>query len=126
MREIPDLFDGIDLTDSWVLNIEASPRRVVMTVDFSLQPSHRRYHPPLPGDYAYYERGRLSISGVDELWWRHQPKFPARDVTGEIDYGNIDNLEMTANSWIFEGSLGTLTVTGEPLPVIEISFDEGE
>jgi hypothetical protein len=90
--ELPGLAD-IYLEDSYVLGVEARPAELRFLVDFVLTPSHEQYRPPPPGDQHCYRKGWLIFKGVTRLLWADQGAPPARDASGELDWGNIDEYE---------------------------------
>lgn len=105
------------LEESYVLDIEAHPSRVDFRVEFVLTPGHPDYRQPSP-DEAYCARhGWLRFSGVTRCLWSDQGAPPARDATGEIDFGNIDSLEWDQTQYSLEGDWGRMELTAEQVDV---------
>lgn len=100
----------IQLDESYVLGITASPGRLAMDVDFFLTPSHPHYQVPAIGEYGCYERGELVFENVTSIRWSGQGLLPARDLTGETDYGHIDSFESAGGEYSLGGDWGQLDV----------------
>src|SRR6266511_1230258 len=82
--------DGLNLfyfEDSWVLDVVARPGLLTIDLDAVLLPAHPEYVAPSPGEQYCYRRGELRLEGVADLQWIGQGLPPARDATGEFDYG---------------------------------------
>lgn len=107
----------IYLEDSYVLAIEARPGQLRFTLEFVLTPRHPDYRPPRQDEQHCYRRGELIFGGVTALRWTGQGSPPARDATGEIDYGNIDTYEWDAASDRLTGEWGRIEVTAASVSV---------
>ena len=114
--EIPSLA-AILLEESYVLDIEAHPASVQFSVDFVLTPEHPEYCPPGADESYCCRRGWLRFSGVTRCLWANQGAPPARDATGEVDYGNIDSFAWDTASYLLEGDWGHMELIAERLEV---------
>jgi len=110
MQPYTDLAElaGVFLEESYVLDIEARPGRVKFDLDFVLTPEHPNYTAPAVGEQFCFRRGSLEFEGVRRLIWSDQGAPPARDATGEIDFGNIDSLTFDEVGFVLEGSWGRM------------------
>jgi hypothetical protein len=78
------------LEDSYVLGVTATPGTLDVELDIVLTPEHPEYSPDHPGEQHCYRRGHLRFRNVSYLLWDAQGSVPARDVTGETDFGCVD------------------------------------
>jgi hypothetical protein len=101
------------LEESYVLDIEAHPAILEFRIDFVLSPEHPDYRQPHPDETYSTHRGWLRFSGVSSCVWSDQGAPPARDATGEIDFGNIDSLEWDNASYRLEGDWGRMEIAAE-------------
>src|SRR5215213_7505696 len=88
-QALPSL-SNLYLEDSYVLALEPTAQRVVLTVEAVLISAHPHYHPPGPNEQYCYERGQLIFPNVRQLRWIASTRQPSIDASGELDYGNID------------------------------------
>lgn len=109
--------EAILLEESYVLDIEAHPTRVEFTMDFVLTAEHRDYRSPLAGETYCTRRGLLSFSGVTRCLWSNQGAPPARDATGEVDFGHIDSLLCDLTGFALEGDWGHMDLLAERVDV---------
>lgn len=118
--------EHVYLPDSWVLSIETDGLSFVSFVlDAVLQPEHPLYyHPPLPGEQYAYGRLRWRLTG--DVHWNEGPNLehPARDASGEVDFGNIDSWIRSGSNDCLEGEWGNVLVCDavhsvEALPRVE-------
>lgn len=99
------------LEDSWVLDIVASPGLLTIAIDLVLTSEHPDYGPPRPGEQHCYRRGEIRFTDVTNLEWAGQGVIrPARDASGEIDYGNIDALSSDGGTYSLAGDFGSIRV----------------
>jgi hypothetical protein len=108
--ELADLKE-IYLEDSWVLGIVAEPGEICFRVDFVLTERHPVYSRPKPDEQYCYRRGILVFEKVSKLVWTEQGSPPARDATGEIDFGNIDAMTFQDDAFELEGDWGSMKLT---------------
>ncbi|WP_019137607.1 hypothetical protein [Cellulomonas massiliensis] len=107
------------LEDSWVLDVTARPGALVLRLDFVLLESHRAFTAPLPGEQYCYRSGVLRFPNVRRLTWSDQGRPPARDATGEIDYGSVDTLLIGDDRHSLVGDFGNIEVSSAA-PVVEL------
>jgi hypothetical protein len=105
------------LEESWVLRIIALPGQVEYDVEFVLSPFHPDYVPPRDGEMFCYRKGRLLFGAVSDLRWSGQGEAPARDASGELDFGNIDSMVVDGSRFELSGSWGEMTVIAEVIDV---------
>jgi hypothetical protein len=98
------------LEDSWVLDVVARPGILAIALDVVLLAEHPDYEAPLPGESYCYRRGELRLEGVSSLHWVGQGLPPARDASGELDYGGVDSLEFDHDAYSITGNFGKIVV----------------
>jgi hypothetical protein len=112
--EMPE-FDGLDLTESYVLGWAVTPEGLRFDLDIALAPSHPDYTPPPTRERDCYRRGTLlfpaahSIRGLAET----SQVVGAIDLSGERDYGTFDHLEANGGTFRLEGEFGTVTLLSD-------------
>ena len=112
---------GLYLEDSWVLGVEAHDSGITFDLDAVLTEEHPLYRVPRPDEQYCYRRGTLRIDGA--VSFRASDAPPARDASGELDYGNIDAFTaIGGDRWRVQGEWGIAEVTG---PKVRVSL-EGE
>ncbi len=104
---------GFLLEESYVLDIQAGPSSVRFALDLVLTPEHPEYSDPASGEQYCYRRGRIEFLGVRRLRWTAQGAPPARDVSGELDYGNIDFFSYSDSGYELEGSWGRMELQAD-------------
>ncbi|MBO0898428.1 hypothetical protein J1G42_00425 [Cellulomonas sp. zg-ZUI222] len=115
-----DALRDLYLEDSWILDVVARPGIVELTADFVLLESHPLYRTPAAGEQYCYQRGTLRFAGVRSLSWEHQSEVcPAVDATGERDYGSIDTLDRSADTFTLIGDFGRMVIDA-PEPSVEL------
>lgn len=105
------------LEESYVLGIQARPGFLAWEMDLALNVDHPLYRPPSPNERHCYRRGRLEFSQVVELHWVEQGTPPARDATGQLDYGSIDSLDVNGSLYAITGDFGRISVTASDLSI---------
>ncbi len=118
-------FDGLDLTESFILSWEHRENLLRFEVDFVLTEDHPAFHPPIPGEWACFRRGALEFPNVRSL--TGLPSMagvrPAVDATGAHDYGHFDTfVESAPARFEVSGDFGTFSVESD-LPVIVLPSD---
>ncbi len=110
-------FRGIDLNDSFVLGWSHEGKSVMFELEASIWPESNHYLPPKPNEYTCYRRATLSFENVSEctglLSMNSAPK--STDATGEVDFGNIDSLQILSNGFSIEGDFGAVNIIGDKL-----------
>lgn len=110
--ELPG-FEAVYLEDSFVLDINARPSAVTIDLDVVLTEHHPEYEPPAPDSRYCYRRGQIRFEGVRRLHWIAADVQPARDATGEIDYGGVDEFLADGSSYSLAGEFGQLTIEAD-------------
>jgi hypothetical protein len=105
-----DGLENIVLEESYVLGITATPGHLVFRVDFVLTADHPLYRPPAAGNTECTRTGEISFEAVESLQWSGQGAPPARDASGEIDYGHIELFEWKPGCYRLEGDWGFIEV----------------
>ncbi|GAA3885876.1 hypothetical protein ACFYWH_42200 [Streptomyces sp. NPDC003737] len=105
------------LEESYVLDIQARPGSLALEMDLALNVDHPQHKPALPGERHCYRRGTLQFSQVVDLHWVDQGTPPAKDATGELDYGTVDSLEVEGNLYVMTGDFGRISVTASDLSI---------
>lgn len=101
-------FDQLYLEDSFILDVIARPGSVVFVAEIVLREEHPGYRPPRSSEKYCYRRGRITFGGVGRLTWLRGDVVPARDATGETDFGGFDEFGLDGRTYILSGDFGTL------------------
>ena len=102
--------ENIVLEESYVLDIMVTPGSAIFQVDFVLAADHELYVEPPARTNDCVRRGEVHFRDVEYLQWSGQCVPPARDRSGEIDYGHIDSFEWKPGSYYLEGDWGVMEV----------------
>jgi hypothetical protein len=103
-----------------VLGIEARPGKLVFRLDLLLLPGHPDFGSPLGGDRSCFRPAPLCFEAVRGLTWTDQGNPPARDASGEIDYGAIDEFTWIAGEFTLVGDWGRIQVDSHQVPRLEV------
>ena len=92
LYEHPNLGD-VDFDESYVLGWRLEASSLVLDVDAVLLPAHADHRPPAPNEWASFRRCSLTFTDVRDLsgYDALDATRPARDSSGEADYGHIDD-----------------------------------
>ena len=115
-----EIFKGIDLNDSFVLSWQGESNEITFELEASIWPESKYYEKPKENEHTCYKPATLSFKNIKKsngLLEINQVKATT-DAAGEIDYGNIDNLEKTKQGFLVEGEFGSVSIIGG-----EISFE---
>lgn len=96
--------------DSYVLRIEITPYILKLRMQFSLAPTHEKFHAPSQDEWAFYVLGVLRIEGFSSLMWEATGAPPAIDATGEEDLGCLDSFSYDNKFWCLEGDWGSIRI----------------
>jgi hypothetical protein len=110
----PDMpeFNGIDLSESYVLGWSTGGGELRFELDAVLTPAHPKYSIPPPHEWACYRRATLvfpevtlirGLASLDDV-------RASVDAAGELDYGNIDTLEALEHGYRIVGDFGDVLV----------------
>ena len=117
-----DVLQHVYLEDSYVLDVVARPGLVTFSLDVALTPEHELYEKPSTEQHSY-RRAKMIFDGVRELVWNYDGYRPARDATGEIDWGNIDSFLVQDGRYSLEGDWGRMELVCEN---VDFNFDEDQ
>ncbi|MBQ0999204.1 hypothetical protein ACIP96_17185 [Streptomyces nigra] len=113
-------FDGTSLEDSFVLEIQAAPGRLNITLDLMIGWAHPSFRDPLEGEVACFRKAVIEFPAVRELAWTRQSSVrPAMDDSGEQDWGGIDVLRQLGAVYQLEGNWGAIEVASQE-PIVRI------
>jgi hypothetical protein len=113
----------VDVTESYVVGLVTDDSEVCFTLDAALTRDHPLFYwPPKGGEVGAWARLRWCLRG--EVWWNDGPHLdrPARDATGELDWGNIDAWWHEVDVDHLEGEWGTVAIRGA-IQTVEILGD---
>jgi hypothetical protein len=119
-------FDGVDLTESYVLGWRLDDQGLWFDLNVALVPGHRAYRPPLPGERTCWRQGILLFPRAREVRGleRQDAVIPAIDAADERDYGNIDTLEERNGEFNLSGDFGNVWLTSSR-PVLTLTDPSG-
>jgi len=109
-----ELFQGIDLFDSFVTSWCLEDSILTFELEFSIWPESRYYSEPKNKEYTCYKNGLLVFSGfsnIKGLLPKNDVK-PTKDPDGSIDYGNIEYLVKTDKEFEIHGEFGQVVISG--------------
>jgi len=108
------IFEGIDLTDSFVLSWRQSPTEILFNLEASIWPQSEYYEEPIDDEITCYKPATLIFKNVDEVsgLLEMSEVRPFSDASGEKDYGNIDSLEQINNGYRVVGEFGSVLING--------------
>jgi len=106
---MPNLSD-VYLEDSYVLSIKEGDGYVDFDLEVVITHTHPDYSGPKPGEQYDYRRSHLRLHDATDVRWEGRRLRPARDASGELDYGSIDTMTFCGSSYRLTGSFGTLTL----------------
>ena len=106
---VPDLAE-IYLEDSYILAVDLDSSKLSMDMEFVLREGHPLWRPPNPDEHYCYQRGKLVFKQVHDMTperidWHC---VPARDASGEIDYGNVDAMKVDLPVVCLEAGFGKI------------------
>ncbi|WP_240221592.1 hypothetical protein [Rheinheimera hassiensis] len=112
-----EVFNGIDLNDSFVLDWSYENNCLYFELEASIWPESKYYAEPKPNEYTCYRKAILqftnavSVSGL-------KPKsavMSSTDPDGTLDYGNIDTLQVVDGGFELTGNFGNIKISGGEL-----------
>ena len=106
------MFDGVLLTDTFVLAWHQHGDDLVFEVYASLWPGHPEYEPPRPGEWTCYKRARLVFGGVSAVNGLPASTDAARyrDRDGGQDLGSLNELAAEPGGYRIVGDFGIVHV----------------
>ncbi|KEO52090.1 MULTISPECIES: hypothetical protein [Thalassospira] len=104
-------FSDLYLEDSYVTNIIEYKDTLTFNMEFVLTERHPLYTHPLFNEKYCYHTGKIIFLGVSSIKWIRKSKKNFEDAKGELDCGNIDYLNLSAeNVYKVGGDWGELEI----------------
>jgi hypothetical protein len=106
------VFEGVLITDTFVLGWHREGNRLIFAVEASLWPGHPSYEPPRSGEWACYKPGRLvfddveAVEGLPDMQSAHRYS----DADGGQDFGSLNELVAEPGGYRIEGDFGVVRV----------------
>ena len=112
-----ELFKGIDLNDSFVLNWELKKNCLTFEIEASVWPESEFYSEPKGNEHTCYRASILLIKNIEAVeGLKSMESVRATiDLDGTKDYGNIDVLETNKDGYLIVGEFGSVKVFGGEL-----------
>ena len=112
-----ELFKGIDLNDSFVLNWAQEAGLLRFELDASIWPGSEYYSKPVDEEYTCYRKATLMFKGVQSIvGLKSIESVPSTtDPGGSADFGNIETLSQTESGFQLSGDFGSVKITGGEL-----------
>lgn len=112
-----ELFKGIDLNDSFVLSWCHEADNVSFELDASIWPESEYYSTPKENEYTCYRKATLEFVGVKKVSGLKLRELVQRttDPDGSVDFGNIDELNVSGDSFLVVGDFGKVNIQGGEL-----------
>lgn len=105
--------EQVVLEASYVLDVLATPTLLTFQLDAFLTPQHPDYVTPSKDEQERYRPAILTFSKLNKLIWDFKTVSPAVDASGEIDYGSIDSMTITGQTYTIEGDFGRIEVNAK-------------
>ncbi|MFL5328333.1 MAG: hypothetical protein ACJ8C4_05420 [Gemmataceae bacterium] len=99
--------------ESYVLEIRIEPYVLLLEMVFALASDHPDYVAPKENERLCLKKGRIRIQDFQRLVWTSFGIKPGSDLTGEIDYGNLDGIRCVEDTWHLEGDWGIIECKGQ-------------
>lgn len=112
-----EIFKGIDLNDSFVLNWSQENDHLSFELEASIWPESEHYIPPKKDEHTCYRKATLEFVAVTNISGL-PPKESVQSSTdpdGTVDYGSIDDLKALDGSFLVVGDFGSVTIQGGDL-----------
>jgi hypothetical protein len=108
------------LEESWILIRDVRDDGWRIGCDLVLLPGHSLWTPPRDGEQYATTRGWIGLRNASRVSWsRDQRIQPAFDVSGELDWGNIEEFTRDGSLYRLAGfEFGTLTSYSQSIPEI--------
>lgn len=112
-----DLFKGIDLNDSFVLDWNQKVDQLTFEIEASIWPDSKYYRTPKSDAYTCYRRASLIFASIKSCTGllATEDVQATNDPDGSKDYGNIDSLESHDGSFTITGEFGVVVIQGGEL-----------
>jgi hypothetical protein len=112
-----ELFKGIDLNDSFILNWTIEKNVLCFEIEASIWPESRYYYEPKVNEYTCYRKATLKITKINRITGLKpfEQVVSSTDPDGSKDYGNVDTLSRTENRYELSGDFGLVEIEGGEL-----------
>jgi hypothetical protein len=111
------MFDGVLITDTFVLGWRRDANQLVFAVEASLWPEHPDYEPPRPDEWTCYKPAWLVFEGVSSVEglpdMASAPRFT--DADGSQCFGSLDELGTEPGGYRIAGDFGIVRVQATSL-----------
>ncbi|WP_330149770.1 hypothetical protein [Shewanella xiamenensis] len=112
-----EVFKGIDLNDSFVLDWSYENNRLCFELEASIWAESKYYVEPKLNEYTCYRKATLqfvntvSVTGLKTK----SAVMSSIELDGSIDYGNIDTLQVVDGGFELTGDFGHIKISGGEL-----------
>ena len=106
------------LEDSYVIDIKKDKSAIEFQMEFVLTESHPLFQAPKPDEQYCYKKGFLFFKNVSDFKEFCRSNARNVDVTGEVDFGNVDTFVKLENRYVLIGEWGKLDIISDP-PVVK-------
>jgi hypothetical protein len=113
-------FEHIYLEDSYVLDVENDTQYCEIKMDFVLTEGHPLYQKPGSEEAHCFRRGVIRFERLKNAKWIGRTETAARDATGEIDFGCLEEFFFDGEKYILFGEIGRLEIWADP-PIVSYS-----
>ena len=117
--EVPAL-GNVYLEDSFVLGITENAGELTFTIEAVLTEQHPAYTPPNPGEQYCYADAQLVLTHTSAVQWVRRAATTYTDASGEVDLGNIDQMDRVDDHWRISGDWGEVLVYTDEAPELRL------
>ncbi|AZQ09684.1 hypothetical protein [Shewanella khirikhana] len=112
-----EIFKGIDLNDSFVLDWCCEGDRLSFELEASIWPESEHYSKPKDNEYTCYKKATLRFVNVNEVQGLKLKDLvrSTTDPEGAADFGSIDVLNIEDGSFYLAGDFGSVNIRGGKL-----------
>lgn len=112
-----EILKGIDLQDSFVLQWHHENDQVIFEIEASIWPESEHYQTPKENEYTCYRAAVLTFYGISNLTGLRtlDTAQSFKDLSGSIDYGNIETFAKTDSGFELSGEFGNVIIQGGEL-----------
>jgi len=109
-----DVFRGVDLNDSFILNWFHAQGSFFIELEASLWPESKYYSAPVNDEYTCYKKASISFQNIQSIEGLTPVNAvtPTIDIDGSADYGNIDSLTSSSSKFYVSGNFGNVVING--------------
>lgn len=116
--ELPG-FDQVYFEDSFVTGLIETGAELSFLLDLVLREGHPRYSPPKPDEQYCWRPAKLMFARPTLMRWEKREFRPTTDASGEVDYGNIDAMQILEDgSYRLEGNWGIVVIASAPPSIV--------